>query len=40
MNDERTDKLRLMLFKEIMAVYSDNYTRPVNTKYFYSVTDC
>jgi hypothetical protein len=28
----------LMLFKEITAVYSENYTKPVNTKC--SVTDC
>jgi hypothetical protein len=26
-----------MLFKEIVAVYSDNHTRPINIKY--SVTD-
>jgi hypothetical protein len=27
----------LMLFKEVIAVYSENYTRPINTKY--RVTD-
>jgi hypothetical protein len=31
------DKL-LMLFKEIIAVYSENYTKPINTKC--SITDC
>jgi hypothetical protein len=28
----------LMLFKEIMAVYSEDHTKPINTKC--SVTDC
>jgi hypothetical protein len=28
----------LMLFKEIMAVYSENHAKPVNTKC--SITDC
>jgi len=28
----------LTLFKEIIAVYSENHTKPTNTKY--SVTDC
>jgi hypothetical protein len=28
----------LMLFKEIIAVYTENYTEPINTKC--SVTDC
>jgi hypothetical protein len=29
---------RLMLFKEIIAVYSENHTKPINTKR--SITDC
>jgi hypothetical protein len=28
----------LMLFREIIAVYSDNHAIPINTKY--SITDC
>jgi hypothetical protein len=28
----------LILFKEIIAVYSDNHAKPINTKY--SITDC
>jgi hypothetical protein len=28
----------LTLFKEIFAVYSENHTKPINTKY--SITDC
>jgi hypothetical protein len=28
----------LMLFKEVVAVYSDNHTKPINTKR--SITDC
>jgi hypothetical protein len=28
----------LTLFKEIIAVYSENHTNPINTKY--SVADC
>jgi hypothetical protein len=27
-----------MVFKEIIAVYSENHTKPINTKY--SITDC
>jgi hypothetical protein len=27
-----------MVFKEIVAVYSENHTKPINTKY--SITDC
>jgi hypothetical protein len=29
---------RLMLFKEIMAAYSENHTKPIHTKC--SITDC
>jgi hypothetical protein len=28
----------LTLFKEIIAVYSENHAKPINTKY--SITDC
>jgi len=28
----------LMLFKEIIAVYTENHTKPINTKY--RVADC
>jgi hypothetical protein len=28
----------LILFKEIIAVYSDNHAKPINTKY--SITGC
>jgi hypothetical protein len=28
----------LMLFKEIIAVYSENHAKPINTKF--SITDC
>jgi len=28
----------LMLFKEIIAVYSENHTKPIKTKW--SITDC
>jgi hypothetical protein len=28
----------LTLFKEIIAVYIENYTKPINTKY--NITDC
>jgi hypothetical protein len=29
---------RLMLFKEVIAVYSEKHTKPINTKC--SITDC
>jgi hypothetical protein len=38
-NSVRTSKINwLMLFQEIIAVYSENHAKPINTKC--SITDC
>jgi hypothetical protein len=37
-NSTITKIIWLMLFKEIIAVYSENYAKPINTKC--SITNC